>query len=278
MNDYVRHNLECAGDKVGANYWDGTYKKWDVKVFKPDIKGVRYFGRMQWHGLFTRVFNTYALARGHLIEIGCGGSGYLPYFASEFNFNVAGVDYSVEGCILAEKNMKFAGLKGMIYHGDLFSPPQGLIETFDVAVSFGLVEHFTHPVECIAQISRFLKPGGLIITTVPNMEGLAGLAQKFLARDVYNKHTLLSKLGLSSAHTRSGLKVLEAGYLEFLNFGVVNVGTTSSGMVKTLRILFHKVLLAVTLGVWCLEAFFGPFAGNRITSPHVYCIAEKPGQ
>lgn len=275
MGNFAGRELEFSGDKAGATYWDSTYKNWKVRVFRPDLKGVRYFGRRQWHGLFTKVFNTHVANRGHLIEVGCGGSGYLPYFVSEFDFEVAGIDSSAEGCILAEKIMEFAGLKYMIYHSDIFSPPQELSEAFDVAVCFGVVEHFTHPAECIKQISKFLKPGGIIITTVPNMEGLVGFVQKFLDRDVYSKHTHLSKSGLLSAHTESGLRVLEADYLGFVNFGAVNVGTVSSRMIRVFRVSFHKALLAATLGVWCLEEVFGSFAGNHTTSPYIYCVAEK---
>ena len=262
MDDDLNHSNDYAGDKAGVHYWDRVYDGWKLNLFEPHPPGVRYLGRRKWHALFKRVFDTFALQRGRLIEIGCGGSGFLPYFATEFSFDVAGIDYSKQGCALAEKNIEFAGMKGMIYHSDLFSPPQKLAGAFDVAVSFGLVEHFSDPAECIAQISRFLRPGGLIITTVPNMEGLAGLVQKILARDVYDKHASLSKSKLSSAHTRSGLEVLEAGYLEFVNFGVVNVGTANSGLLRSLRILFHKALLGVTLGVWSLELIFRCFCGE----------------
>lgn len=277
MADALRQGSHCAGDKTGVRYWDNVYNGWNALIFEPHRKGLRYLGRRRWHALFNRAFNRHAPQRGRLIEVGCGGSQYLPYFAKEFGFVVSGIDYSGQGCALAERNLELARVGGTIYNGDLFSLPQELIEIFDVAVSFGLVEHFSVTDNCVAQIARLLRPGGLIITTAPNMAGLTGLAQKFFNRNVYDKHVSLSVASLSAAHAKSGLEVLEEGYLEFMNFGVINAGgTTSAGLSRSMRISIHKALLGVTLGAWALETLFGPWRGNPFSSPYVYCIARRP--
>lgn len=278
MDADSKEDNDCDNDKAGVAHWDETYTGWSVGIFDPHPKGIRYSGRKKWHALFAKVFSTLALRKGTLIEVGCGGSKYLPYFGNEFNLAVSGIDYSVNGCALAEKNLAWANVKGDIYYGDIFSPPNQLKGSFDIAVSFGLVEHFSDTENPIAHITNLLKPGGLIITTVPNMAGIAGLAQKLICRSVYDAHIALTKDGLMAAHVKSGLMIIETGYLEFINFGVVNVGAGSAGLQRTLKILLHKALLAITLLTWALEKMFGPFAGNSVTSPYIYCIARKPAQ
>jgi len=274
MVNNMSHVKDRAEDKAGVGHWDDTYACWKTGVFDPHSNGIRYLARRKWHALFTRMFHVHAPEKGKLIEIGCGGSRYLPYLANEFNFEVSGIDYSERGCALAEKNLALAGVKGSIYYGDLFSPPQELIGAFDVAVSFGVVEHFSDTTNCIECIARLLRPGGLIFTSVPNMTGLPGLAQKYLGPDIFNKHQPLSKDLLVDAHLSSGLTVLEAGFLEFMNFGVVTIGRSDSAvMQQSLKKLLHKGLLGFTLGVWTVETIWGSFKGNPLISPYVYCIA-----
>src|SRR5689334_3068852 len=47
----------------------------------------------------------------NLLEVGCGSSGWLPYFAKKYNLEVSGIDYSEIGCKLAEENLKMLDIK-----------------------------------------------------------------------------------------------------------------------------------------------------------------------
>lgn len=271
-------NKKFADDKAGVGHWDDTYIRWPVCTFNPHPRGVRYFGRKKWHALFAKAFCNHDVGKVDIVEVGCGGSKYLPYFAKEFGFEVSGIDYSVNGCALAEKSLNLADVKGNIYNADLFDLPQQLVGTFDVAVSFGLVEHFSDTAAPISHIANLLKSGGLIITIVPNMAGICGWAQKLICRDVYDIHQLVTKDILIVAHETAGFTIVEAGYLEFVNFGVVNIGTNSTGLKLLFKVVLHKVLLGITLFTWAAETIFGSFAGNSVTSPYIYCIAKKETQ
>jgi SAM-dependent methyltransferase len=262
-------------DKAGVIHWDGTYASWPVGIFNPHLKGIRYYGRKKWHAFFSNYLCFPIGQKNRLIEVGCGGSKYLPYFSKEFNLNVAGIDYSLEGCALAEKSLTSANVEGRIYHGDLFNQPIELIDEFDVAVSFGLVEHFADTTNAVANIAAFLKHEGLMITIVPNMVGLCGLVQKLICRSVYLVHEPLTKADLEVAHIKADLIIVKTGYLEFINFGVINVGTSSSRLIQIFRKVIHKFLLLFTVIVWIFEKIFGPAPGNAITSPYIFCIAKK---
>jgi hypothetical protein len=67
--------------------------------------------------------------------------------------------------------------------------------------------------------ARFLKPGALMITTVPNLGGLVGLAQKMLDRGIFDKHVVLRQDLLREAHEDAGLSVVWCEFLLFTNFG-----------------------------------------------------------
>ncbi len=54
-------------------------------------------------------------------EVGCGSSGWLPYFAQQYGLKVSGIDYSAVGCKLAEENLRLLNIGyGEIICKDLF--------------------------------------------------------------------------------------------------------------------------------------------------------------
>src|SRR5579863_9871167 len=92
---------------------------------------------------FHEFFRTaFADHKGRLLEIGCGGSRWLPYFARQFGFEVWGIDYSSTGCQKASAILASTRVPGTVLERDAFAPNEDLLEEFDVVVSLGLVEHF----------------------------------------------------------------------------------------------------------------------------------------
>jgi hypothetical protein len=142
-----------------------------------------------------------------------------------------------------------------------------------VVASFGVVEHFTDTEKTLAQFAKFLRPGGLMITTVPNLDGLVGLAQRALASDIFGKHVVIKSDFFRQAHKNAGLAIVRCSYLLFANFGVVNLGVDPP-LPKKLAL---SALRAATGLVWALEYMIGAFPPNRVSSPYLLCVARKPG-
>jgi SAM-dependent methyltransferase len=159
---------------------------------------------------------------GSLLEIGCGCSRWLPYFAKR-GFRVSGIDYSPAGCEQARMLLERERCGGDIYEGDAFDPNPDLLGRFDVVVSMGVVEHFRETAEPVRAFSRYLKPGGLLISTCPNMAGLLGWSQKVLNRAVYDRHVPLTVEHLQKAHEMAGLTVTHCTYIGSLDFHVLNL-------------------------------------------------------
>ncbi len=257
-------------DRAGSAYWNAQETNKVLRpAFEPGPRTVRNFGRKTLDAFLTRHLETFP-SSSRLIELGCGGSTMLPYFHKKFGFEVAGLDYSEQGCELAGQICRQNGCSAQIVCADLFSAPAEMRQAFDVVVSFGLAEHFADTAGCIRAFSSYLRNNGLMITTVPNMAGLVGKLQQFADRQVFETHMVLAAPDLCAGHREAGLTVLECGYLSFMNFGVVNAGSASFA---------KRLLLTASRGItgvcWAVESMVGSLQANRITSPYAYCVARK---
>jgi SAM-dependent methyltransferase len=260
-------------DKAGKAHWDQTERNAGLVIerFAP-TPGLRGFARRQWHAMFRRAFPGDMRGR-RLLELGCGGSAFLPYFAHEFGFAVSGIDYSEGGCRQTRELCASHGVQADIVCADFFNAPPSLHGAFDAVVSFGVVEHFSDTAATVGHFARFLRPGGTLLTMVPNMHGAVGLSQRWLNRDVFDKHEQIDPARLHAAHEHAGLAVRECGYFLFCNFGVVNVG----GDAGVARRNAFRALQAATGAVWAVETLAGSPSPRRGLSPYVLCIADAPG-
>lgn len=95
-----------------------------------------------------------------ILEIGCGGSTWLPYLAKKTNTVVAGIDYSELGCELARMRLEVEEVKGDIYCADMFKADPAQVGLYDFVFSLGVVEHFQDLNNVLATMVKFVKPGG----------------------------------------------------------------------------------------------------------------------
>lgn len=262
-----------AVDKAGKAYWD---KAWEKTVapgaVNPRLRGLNNYVNRRFHDYFSKAFAGVETRDKNLVELGCAKSSWLPYFAQEFGFNVTGIDYSEIGCQQAKEALNIAGVSGEIVCGDFFSlPPQ--VEQFDAAVSFGVVEHYENTAECIGAFSRLLKPGGMILTIIPNMVGLMGSMQKFLDQDVYEVHVPLDRCALAEAHSAVGLEDIQCEYFMFVNFNILNPRYKPRGLWYR---SFVRARSWTSKAVWLTESALLSLPPNRFTSPYVVCRAKRP--
>lgn len=265
-------------DKAGKKYWEDSWAGADLPA-PVDPRDMRLKNRVNrlFHRKFAALFSAALPAGGRLLEVGCAKSAWLPYFSKEFGLKVSGLDYSPSGCELAGQVLGRNGVDGEIVCADLFSPPEAMAGAFDAAVSFGVAEHFDDTAACVKALAYFVKPGGLVITSVPNLTGWIGAVQKVVNRPVYDIHRLLSPAALRAAHEEAGLEVIECGYFISSDFGVNNLTGVSTG---TASWLLKKVLLSLlaraSMVLWLLEEVMGELPANRLSSPYVVCAARRP--
>ena len=253
-------------DKAGNEYWDQVWTTTGKKAIDED------YIMKQYSQYFERIFEGKNTIGMKLLEVGCANSLWLPYFSQKYGFEVHGVDYSEVGCDQERKLLNEYGVEGHIHCCDLFHAPLELAESFDVVVSFGLVEHFEDTSACVSALARFLKPEGTMITSIPNMKGIVGTIQKLVNRPVYNIHVPLNQDDLHISHISSGLKPVETIYFINSNFGVCNL----QGIQKSLKWVIKKVLIGIlsriSMFLWKVDKWVKP---SEKLSPYIICVAVK---
>lgn len=254
--------------KSTREYWD---ENWRIAGNGLNSKQVFFWRRLD--RAFKLAFS--ALDSGttyKLIEIGAGASKWLPHLKQNYFFEVSGLDYSEEGCERAREILSQAGVKGTIYFGDMFSPPDNLLRNFDVACSFGLVEHFSNTSEAIRACANFVAPGGIVLTLIPNMTGLNGYLYKAFNRRVFDTHVPLTLDQLLKAHLDAGLEPYLGCYLLSLP-GVIDATRHEPVL---LRRWLRKIAYRVSRLVWWFEERGIGLPENRATSPYMLCAAKVP--
>lgn len=225
------------GEKSTKQMWEAMYSSRAPVPIYPDPASSR--GTFELTQLFKRHLPD---GNGHrLLEMGCGGSKWLPWFAREMGYEVSGVDYSEGGCATARESLAAFQVEGDIHCADFYHLSADFEKKFDVVSSFGVVEHFEPPTPLLKVFGNCLKPGGLLLTFVPNMAGLLGSLIKRLDRALYDTHVLFDLKQLGAYHEAAGLEVRFAAYT-----GWVDLQTAPVEKVGKLTGLIYK---NVTYGV-----------------------------
>lgn len=109
-----------------------------------------------------------------ILDCGCGTSRF-PIILAERGFTVYGLDFFVErqrpkGYGISPAHRRKFGKKVTFVDGDMYQIPLES-DSFDVATCISVMEHIvnkTNPkyhIECLKEMKRVLKPGGLLICT-----------------------------------------------------------------------------------------------------------------
>lgn len=251
--------------KSEVGYWDEFWRRASGRTSDS-------YYRRRLDRAFANALAGLDTAGMRLLEVGVGGSEYLPYFHRRFGFAVGGIDYSETGCESARKLLAANGTPGEIRQADMFVPPADLLGSFDVAVSLGLVEHFQETAGAVAAVAAFARPGGRMLTVIPNMKGLYGILFKLFNRQAYDTHVPLDLVELIQAHRDCGLLNVGGEYLLGLP-GVVDGGRYEPAR---LRRYFRKLAYPVSKAYWALEEKGVGVPENAFSSPYIICTAELP--
>jgi SAM-dependent methyltransferase len=121
---------------------------------------------------YAKLVRKYGPRSGRVLEIGCGLGHLLEWLVD--HYDVYGTDINPWALFEASKNVpegKFLLLSAI----DLGVFPD---EVFQVVIAKHVVEHLSDPECAIAEISRVLVPGGLLLLATPNTASIARSAKK----------------------------------------------------------------------------------------------------
>lgn len=173
-----------------------------------------------------------------LIELGCGNSYWLPYFASRCGFDVCGIDYSALRANITRRNLDLAGVRGDIIVGDFRDPPTNWRQQFDIVFSNGVLEHFNPPEPMMLVFSEYLRPGGIMLTMVPYLSGLWGRIQETLDSQIASGYLTMDLDSLIRFHRKVGLEIIHASYFRLMDPSILNINR------------FHRNLRRVIWGIF----------------------------
>lgn len=244
---------------VTKEHWSTFWAKYKPEV----VKSV----------LFEDIFERYLSYNTKLrcIEIGCVPGNFLIFLNKKYGFEIYGIDYCDEIYAL-EENMRINGVKRYkIFKEDFLSwnPPL----KFDIACSFGFIEHFANYEEVIKKHTSLLKKGGLLIISVPNFRyGRAVLHILFqdyqkLVR-THNLEVMNPKM-LRKILEKEGFEILFLNYYQTFDFWFVDPNE------DIMDSIFKRLLLWLT---WRIKIFVTKFRvniPNKFFSPHIVCVARK---
>lgn len=268
-------------DRAPRSFWDKQWTNERVpRPVDPRDNSARNSLRLAFHAYFSRHFDRFrGRADVELLEAGCARSIWLPYFSREFGFEVSGIDYSETGCQKSREILAAQNVAGRVLEENIFAPSPDLVGRFDVVVSFGLIEHFEDSAGAVRALAAYLKPGGTMITNIPNMRGTVGLVQRLFNRAVYDQHIPHTTATLAAAHEAAGLRIQDCSYFLSTGYNVVNFQRPDrGGSVSPLGALAKALLTSLSVAIWVLEKPFGGLPVSRAFSPYVHCAAVKPEQ
>jgi 2-polyprenyl-3-methyl-5-hydroxy-6-metoxy-1,4-benzoquinol methylase len=162
----------------------------------------RYLGEEEWKrqnlaGVLDEIEVLHP--RGRLLDLGCY-CGLLLDLARTRGWDANGVEPEEAGRRYAVEHLGLNVFGGTL--GQAAFPP----DTFDVVVSLQVLEHLLDPRETLYQITRVLKPGGLLVVEVPSIDNLGF---RLLGR--WHRHFARHHLFFFSRQTLTRL-LTEAGY------------------------------------------------------------------
>jgi SAM-dependent methyltransferase len=250
---------------VSQAFWE---ENWARKK-RPGQYNPRNYSHRRFDAFFHR--HLQGAAGRTMLEVGCAQSSWLPYFHLAYGCRIAGIDYSPTGCRMARQLLNEAGVPGDIFQRDLFEDNTDLEETADYLFSLGFIEHFEDTVATLVRMRRFLKPGGTILTIVPNFAGWPGAVQKLVHPGVYGMHIILDLPDVERVHRDAGFTTVEAGY-----FGSIASEVAKYPLPTPLRLrVLRKILKKITKTCWFLFQATGHHPETRRFSPYIAYVGIR---
>ncbi len=122
------------------------------------------FSQYWWSNRFYALLaRKYGPTHGRVLELGCGMGHLLSWLTGRYR--VFGCDINPWALDQACHNVP--GGHFVLLSGD--EPYTFPTAAFDIVIAKHVVEHLHHPEQAIAEMSRVLKTGGLLILVTPNL-------------------------------------------------------------------------------------------------------------
>ncbi len=262
--------LQASADlwKPGGGYYLETASQLKAKPVLPDL--TRLTDRR-----LRALFEGHARSGSRVLEIGCGGSAWLPYLGLLMGCTVVGIDIEPFAAELARANLAGAGVQGEILCRDGFDLEANadLARSFDLVYSRGVMEHFADPVRRLRILASYLKSHGRILTTVPNLQGVNWWFQRIADLERLDMHVVYDAGALTRVHEDAGFRTIAAGYVGFYD-GWMTASGPGAGRLR--QRIHHWLCRVSSLGGAAFERVCPSvlIPELRWMAPHVFYVGR----
>jgi 2-polyprenyl-3-methyl-5-hydroxy-6-metoxy-1,4-benzoquinol methylase/glycosyltransferase involved in cell wall biosynthesis len=144
-----------------------------------------------------------------VLELGCA-AGHMSRAMREQECRVVGIEINAEAANLASAFCE----KVIVGDLDYMNFPQELgSDRFDVVLAADVLEHLKDPAWVLQKVSKFLEPGGYLVTSIPNVAHLSVRLALFAGSFPYSQSGLLDKTHLRFFTRETAESLLdEAGF------------------------------------------------------------------
>ena len=146
---------------------------------------------------------------GALLDIGSGDGNFVHHMASE-GWQATGLDFSPAAQALAEAR----GGRGRFLCGSIFDH-EFAPESIDLVTLWQVLEHIGEPREFLERTHALMRPGGVFVAAVPNIEGLSAqlTGARWWGLDVPRHLVHFSPRTLRNALEHAGFTVIHVNHL-----------------------------------------------------------------
>jgi 2-polyprenyl-3-methyl-5-hydroxy-6-metoxy-1,4-benzoquinol methylase len=138
------------------------YRQMDVAAYESEAPG-----RVRTARRHHKILQRYATQAGRILDIGCASGRFLAECAGA-GWTVVGLEPSR---ILCEEAQRLLGGRARILPITL-QDAHFAESTFDAVTMWDVLEHVPNPREFLQKAVSLLRPGGLLLANVPNLDSL----------------------------------------------------------------------------------------------------------
>ncbi len=200
--------MGSSGELTDQNFWSEQWKERKARRVLQRVLHGKAHGK---GGGFLSMWQRYVGRKGFdgesVLEIGGAVSQYLIDFALEGGAVVA-LDYNAEGIQQTQELFEQRNVRGRTILADALTFAG---ERFDVVTHWGVLEHFEDPLPIIEASGRLVKPDGVVVFGMPNLEAAGAALWKRYSPSNFSAHICHSDAGVDAACKKAGLR-LDATY------------------------------------------------------------------